>query len=246
MQMKFFDGLFPYEVVLLVLGVLLFLVLLLVFVVLVIRGKPYGKILMSFAIPIVMVGFPGIKSFEISESVVKIEKNTQALQQNPTDKNVRESLAKEVASVSARSLADPKASVTIARAQIALGDNTAAEANLKKALNAAPQLPAALELKKRIELDRNLVEFTSQVEQNPSNAAAKAKLENTVREAAPLKIANPETITNVARAQKVLGEQAKAQANVDRALTINPNLNSAIKLKRQFSIPGPTPGSGNR
>ncbi len=239
--MKFFDGLYPYEIVLLVLGVLLFLVLILAFVLLIMRGKPYGKILMSFAIPILMVGFPGVKSFEISESAIKIEKYTEALQENPTDKNLRESLEKEVAGVSARPFADPHASVTIARAQIALGDNTAAEAKIEKVLKEAPQLPAALELKKRIELDRNLAALTSQVEQNPIDAAAKAKLANTVSEVAHLKIANPETITNVARAQAALGDQAKAQANVDKALTINPNLAPAIQLKKQIKTITPRP-----
>lgn len=243
--MKLFDGLYPYEIVLLALGVLLFLVLILAFVLLVMRGKPYGKILMSFAIPILMVGFPSVKSFEISESVIKVEKYTRALQENPTDKNLRESLAREVASVSPRPLADPHVSVTIARAQIALGDNTAAETKIEKVLKDAPQLPAALELKKRIELDRNLAALASQVEQNPNDAAAKAKLADTVSEVSHLKIANPETITNVARAHAVLGDKAKAQANVDKALTINPNLAPAIQLKKKIKAVTVPPGPGN-
>ena len=244
--MKFFDGLYPYEIVLLVLGVLLFLVLILAFVLLLMRGKPYGKILMSFAIPILMVGFPGVKSFEISESAVKIEKYTRALQENPTDNNLRESLAKEVRSVSARPLADPHVSVTIARAQLALGDNTAAETNINKALEKAPQLPAAVDLKKRIELERNLAALTFQVEQNPNDVAAKAKLAKTVSEVTHLKIANPVTISNLARAQSVLGDQAKAQVNVDKALTINPNLAPAIQLKKQIKTVTVPPGPGNR
>jgi tetratricopeptide (TPR) repeat protein len=244
--LKFFDGLYPYEVVLLSLGVLLFMVLILAFLVLVMRGKPYGKILMSFAIPILMVGFPSVKSFEISESAVKIEKYTRALQEDPTDKNARASLEKEVKSVSDRPLNDPHVSVTIARAQIALGDNTAAEANVKKALKEAPQLPAALELKKRIELDRNLAALASQVEQNPNNAAAKAKLANTVSEFTHLKIANPMTISNIARSQAALGDKAKAQANVDKALKISPNLAPAIQLKKQIKAVTVPPGPGNQ
>lgn len=239
--MKFFDGLYPYEIVMLVLGVLLFLVLILAFVVLVMRGKPYGKLFAFFAIPVLMVGFPGVKSFEFSESVIKVEKYTRALQVNPTDKNLRESLAKEVASVSARPLVDPHVSVTIARAQIALGDNAAADGNVKKALKEAPQLPAALELKKRIELYRNLAALTSKVEQNPSDTAAKAKLATTVNEVAQLPMASPETMTNFARAQKVLGDRSKARVYVDKALTINPNLAPAIQLKKQIrtnTVPG--------
>jgi tetratricopeptide (TPR) repeat protein len=243
--MKFFDGLYPYEIVMLVLGVLLFLVLIIAFVVLVMRGKAYSKLFAFFVIPIVMVGFPGIKSLEISESVVKIDTYTRAIQENPTDNNLRESLEKEVASVSGRPLVDPHVSVTIARAQIALGDNAAADGNVKKALKEAPQLPAALELKKRIELDRNLAALVSQVEQNPNDVAAKAKLTNTVSEVGHLKIANPVTISNLARAQAVLGDKVKAQANVDKALSINPNLAPAIQLKKQIKTITVPPETGN-
>jgi hypothetical protein len=191
--MKFFDGLYPYEIVLLVLGVLLFLVLILAFVVLLTRKQPYGKLLIFFAIPIIMIGFPGVKSFEVSAGVVKIEKDTRALEENPTDKNLRVSLEKTVANLSARPIADPHASTTIARAQLAPGNGTAAEARLEKALKEASQLPSAIDLKRRIELDRKLPALTSQVEQNPDNAAAKTELTRTVREVDKFQIANPET-----------------------------------------------------
>lgn len=244
--MKFFDGLYPYEVVLLVLGVLLFLVLVLAFAVAVIRGKPYGKLFPFFILPILMIGFPGVKSIEISKSVVKIEKDTQELQQRPTDSKLRASLTKEVATLSARPVTDPQASVSIARAQFALGDTMAAKENLKKTLNVAPQMPAALELKERIELDRNLADLASQVEQNPRNDEARAQLAKTVVRVAPLKIANPETITNVARAQKVLGDHAEARANVDKALAIKPDLVPALRLKREIMTVRVLPVTGTQ
>jgi tetratricopeptide (TPR) repeat protein len=231
--MKFFDELYPYEIILLVLGVLLFLVLIVILVVVVMRGKPYGTLLMSFAIPIVMIGFPGINSIEISKDLIAIKRNTDALHQNPTDKKSRDTLTIQVARVSARPLA-PQDSVTLARAQLALGDNTAAEMRISNILKAAPQLHDALELKNRIELERNLIALASQVEQNPTDAAAKAKLAHTVKEVTPLNIANPKTIANVAHAQALLGEHAKAQANVDKALEINPNLTPAIQLRKQL------------
>jgi len=56
----------------------------------------------------------------------------------------------------------------------------------------------------------------------------------TVREVAPLKPASPETIANLARAQAVLGGQAQAKLNVDKALMIDPNSAPAIELKRRI------------
>jgi len=234
--MKFFDGLFPYEIILLVLGGLLFLVIIVAFVVLVIRGKPYGKLLMFFAIPIIMIGFPGVKSFEISASVIKIEKATRALEEDPTDKDLRASLEKEVTNVSSRPIGNPRVSTTIARAQVALGNDVAAEARIGKALKVAPKLSTALELKKRLDLDRNLADLTSKVEQNPGDTGAKTKLETTVKELDRFRIASPETVTNVARAHSVLGDQAKAKENLEKALTIKPNLAPAIRLNEQIKV----------
>jgi tetratricopeptide (TPR) repeat protein len=243
--MKFFDGLYPYEIVLLVLGVLLFLVLIIAFVVFLVRKQPYGKLLVFFAIPIIMIGFPGVKSFEISADAIKIEKEAQALEKDPTNNAVRASLEQTVANVSARPITDPHASTSIARAQLALGNDSAAETRIGRVLKEAPQLPAALELKKRIELDRRLSALTSQVEQNPNNAAAKAELAGAVRELDKFQIVNPKTMVNVAQAQKVLGDQNKALANVDKALKINPNLVPAIQLKSQLKISTVPPGSDN-
>jgi len=234
--MNFFDGLYPYEIIMLVLGVLLFLVLILAFVVLLTRGKSYGKLLLFFAIPIIMIGFPSIKSFEISTDSIKLVKDTMALEKDPTNNNLRASLEQTVAKVAARPIADPSVSTTIARAQLALGNDNAAEERIDKALKETPQLPAALELKKRIELDRKLSALTLQVEQNPDNATAKTELTRTVKEVDKFQIANPETLTTVARAQKLLGDETKAQENVDKALTINPNLAPALQLKRKLQI----------
>lgn len=238
--MQFFDGLYPYEIVMLALGVFLFLVLILAFVMLVMRGQPYGKLFMFFVLPIVMVGFPGVKSFEISRDLFKIEKYTRDLEKDPTDKSLRESLKQEVANVSDRPLADPRASTTIARAQLALGHEAAAVTRVEKALEKAPQLPAALELKKRIELNRDLSTLTSQVEQNPGDAGARTKLAATVGAVTQLPVASPKTMVTIARAQEVLGEQARARSYVDRALTIEPNLAPAIRLRGRIE-PNPVP-----
>lgn len=233
--MELLDGLYLYEVVLLALGVLLFLMLAVAFMTLVMRGRPYSKLLTFFAVPIIMVGFPGIKSFELSNSKLKIETHTRVLEQDPTNQTVRESLANEVADVSVRPFSQPNVLTTIAGAQIALGNNKEAEAKIEKALEQSPQHPAAVDLKKRIELDRNLAALTNRVEQDPHDAAAKAKLAATVREVVPLKTASPETISNLARAQAALGNQAQAKSNVEKALAIDPNFAPAIQLKKRIT-----------
>lgn len=242
--MALFNGLYLYEVVLLVLGVLFFLVLSVAFVGLLRQGQPFGKLLPFFGIPIVMIGFPSIKSFEFSDGVLKIEKDTRALQQDPTNRPLRDQLTNEVASISPRPTKDPGVLSTVARAQIALGNNMAAEANIQKALQASPQFAQALDVKKRLELDRRLTILASRLEQNSNDTAAKAELRQTVSEAAHLPVASPVTMANIAHAQMVIGEHVQAESNINRALTINPNLAAAKELKNRIKtvVVQPTPG----
>ena len=237
--MSALDGLYLYEIVLLVLGIVLFLVLTVAFLILITKRRSYSKLLAFFAIPIVMIGFPSIKSFEVSASVLKIEKETSALEEDPTDESVRASLEQEVASVSSRPITASQASVTIARAQIALGNDAAAKERVENTLKEDPHLPAAIDLKKRIELHEEVDSLTSQVEQDPGDTAARARLTSAVREAARLPIASPERMTNLARAQRVLGDSAKARENVERALRIDPNLRPAIQLQGQITTAVP-------
>lgn len=227
--MNLIPGLLPFEQVLLVMGVLFFLVLVAAFAVLISRGKPYGTLFPFFALPIVMVGYPGLKSIEFSRNVFKIETYTRELRENPTDNNKRASLARSVANVSSRPLADPQTSVTVADGQVALGETKAAEENLKKALTIDPELPAALNLKKRIDLDRNLAVLAALAEQKPDNADVKAKLSTTVGEIDNLKTANPQTLSNLARAYHALNNVALAQEIVEKVNKINQK-NVSIKL----------------
>jgi hypothetical protein len=83
--MSLFDGLYPYEVVLLILGALFFLLLAVLLVLLVVRGKPYTGMLAFFAIPIVMIGYSSIQEITFQDGAVTIQKTTAQLQAAPTD-----------------------------------------------------------------------------------------------------------------------------------------------------------------
>src|SRR5215510_13369899 len=98
--MTLFDGLYGYEIVMLVLGSVLFIALLTALVMLIARGRSFGKLLPFFALPIVMIGFPGLKSIEVSKDGLKLERVTRELLKNPTDKGLRDALRNQVASLS--------------------------------------------------------------------------------------------------------------------------------------------------
>ncbi len=229
--MSFFDGLHSYEILMLVAGCLLFLASLVLMVVSGSTGKPIGKLIPFFVVSIVMIGFPSYENIEISKNGVKLKKATEALLQNPTDPALRQETSNVVGKLADRPIQDPAVATTIARAQLALGDNDSAENRVNKILQAAPQNLEAVQLKARIELDRKLEQLTTQVERNPEDHAARIQLGGIVSETSRMPVASPKTLSNLARAQVVLGDKAQARDNVDKVLKIDPNSTPAIILK---------------
>lgn len=229
--MSLFDGLYPYEVVLLILGALFFLLLAVLLVLLVVRGKSYTGMLAFFAIPIVMIGYSSIQEITFQNGAVTIQKTTAQLQAAPTDGTVRSNLESQVASMASRPTTDPSALTSIAGAQFALGNRSAAETNLQKAMQTSPALPQAVALKQRMDTDSDLTTLTAQLAQHPNDDAAKQKLADTVAQAAPLKIANPGFLARLSIAHAALGDKARAKSFADTALKIKPDLAEATQLK---------------
>src|SRR5215471_3653244 len=141
--MNFFQGLYSYEVVMLILGVILFLVT----VILLIRGRK--GLAGYFVLAMAMVGYPSIRSIEYKDGAITIEKNTHELQQDPTNPQKRQALRQELAKIESRPAPDARTATIIARAQFA--NETAASANLQKALHADPRSTEALALKQKMD-----------------------------------------------------------------------------------------------
>jgi tetratricopeptide (TPR) repeat protein len=229
--MGFFDGLYPYEVILLVLGACFFVVLVVLLAVLVAKGRPYGKMAGFFVFPLIMMGFPGLKSVQFKDGVVSIERLTHDLQQNPADGAKRAELNQKLNELANRPAADPAAIASIGSAQFALGEHRAAEETLQKAIAKAPQLPQVQELKKRIDIDNSLKNLTAKVEQNPADHSAKLQLEKTVDEAARIHTASPELLANIAQAHEAAGNHSAAAVTADKVLKIAPHSLPAQRVR---------------
>ncbi len=201
---KLTDGLYPFEVVLLVLGVLLFLALLIAFLRNVFCDKPYGGLLVFFVIPIAMIGYSSIQSIQIGEGTVTIATKTAQLVKNPDDQQLRISLQTDVAKLSARPVSNAQTAATLAEAQFALGNDTEAQTNLQKAIKANPKLPAATQLQKKIQLTKNLNALTERAKSQPADTATKAELQNTITALQQVGVANPAAVKKMAEARIVL------------------------------------------
>ncbi len=210
--MAIFDGLYLYEVVLLICGVLMFFALLAGLLWMIFSNRNYKGLLIFFMLPIAMIGFPSITSIQLKDGAIEIDKQTTALQGNPQNTQARATLQAQVAKIEARPFKDPAIMSTLARAQFALGDENKAESNLITALAASPNASGAVELKNKIELTKNLKAQVAAVEAQPGDAKAREELRSTYMKLSQLPLANPKAIAMLSRAQAVLEKKATTQS----------------------------------
>jgi tetratricopeptide (TPR) repeat protein len=232
------QGLYPGEVVLLVLGVVLFLVLVVAFFYQLTHQRSLASLLGFFIIPIIMIGYPSITSIQYKDGVLSVEKSTDKILDNPTDSQSRQDLEKQVQQIASRSAGNPADALAVAKAQFALGHEEDAAQNLQRALSGKVALPEALALKAKMEVAQNLQRLATQVEQDPGNQAVRTELRKVVTTATQIKLANPNAITSLASAQSALGDHADALKTVDKAVAIDPKAASALKLRQTILTRG--------
>ena len=228
------DGLFVYEIVLAVLGSLLFLLLIPLLWRQVWQGRPYRGLLAFFLLPVGMIGFPGLESIKYEKGILTLARATSQLEQDPDDPDARQVVEQQVVEATNRPTTNPEAKIQIARAQFALGEHAVAEATVDQALQAQPASPAARDLKDRILFDRTLSELAVKVEQDPTDAPARQQLQAAVLEAVEQSVASPTMLVNIAAGAVALGRTEEAAVFNKRALTFNPNLQSAITLQQKL------------
>ena len=206
--MKFFDGLYNFEIVLLVGGSLLFLVALVGVIVAIIRGKSFVPLVILFVISVPMIGYPSVEAIEYKDGVLSIKKKVHELENDPNNQVLRASLQQDIAKVQERPSNQPETDATLAKAHFVLGNDDVAKAKLDAALQKDPHLPEAQDLKNKVQLSDRLQALTSQVEATPTDSAAKQQLEQTVSEVSRAKVANPQTLDTARKARMILASPA--------------------------------------
>jgi hypothetical protein len=136
--MSIFNGLYGYESIMLVLGVLLFLVLIFVLLRSVVKDQPWGKLVPFFFLPILMIGFPSIKKLSYDDGKIELEKVTHTLSDNPTDTATRRQAEAAIRAVQDRGQQDPGALVALAGAHWALGNYDSSQQLVSKAQSLSP------------------------------------------------------------------------------------------------------------
>ena len=148
--MNLFDGLRLYEIVLLILGALFFVVLVVMLIRSVAHGRSLKPLLLFFLISVLMMGFPAITKIKFDKDGVEIDKITKQLAANPSNAGLKRQLESLVQKVRPRASESQDGLVKIARAEAVLGDQEKAVKTLDQALTSNPQLEVAKDLKTRL------------------------------------------------------------------------------------------------
>jgi hypothetical protein len=152
--MKIFNGLTGGEIILLVLGIILFLALLFILIYMVLNKRNFKYLIGFFLVPVLMIGFSSIKKISYDNGVIDIEKETKQVNNNPNDKVARKILFENIENMESRASSDPSALVTISKARLSLGDTVKAHQSVNKAFKLKPDLVPARNLK--ISLDKRI------------------------------------------------------------------------------------------
>ncbi len=228
--MRLFDGLYLYEVVLLVLGTILFLVMLIQLV----KQHNYKAALPLFVLAALMIGYPSIKSVEYSDGKLKVDKYLRTVEENPDDLQARAGLQDAVKTVADRPSRTADTALMIAKAQYALGQEGAAENSLAKASELNPSDPKVKDFREKVEMVKRIDRLNMAVQSNPQDQSLKTQLAEQVATVTREPISNPVALTKVASAQVSLGNRDAALKNVDKAVRIDPKLSEAQRLRTQI------------
>lgn len=206
------DGLLLYEITLLVLGVILFLILSIGLLYYIIKKEQIAKLLFFFFIPIVMIGYPSITQITISNDKIELTKLQNQVLENPEDsvavrkmENLTEKLEKRATT--------PEDLVQVSTSNLLLGNNEKAAELADKALAKNNNSTEAIDIKKMATLQEsfrsNLVreeaaslrEETNLTTVSPNSEAAIA--ESPTLEATP-QIRNDTALVEVSQQTKAL------------------------------------------
>ncbi|MEW4922926.1 hypothetical protein [Algibacter sp. 2305UL17-15] len=132
---KLFENLFIYEIVLLFLGVLLFIILCGSLVYIIIKKEDIKKLLYFFTIPIIMIAYPSIQEVQIEKDKLAIIKYQDKVKNDPDNEEAKEKLA-EVTDKLEKRASTPADMAVISESYLLLEKPEKAVSFADKAINA--------------------------------------------------------------------------------------------------------------
>lgn len=213
----------PVEIAMLVGGILLLMVLLGLLVYCVMKGRSFKGLLVVFPLAVIMIGFPGIRSFKLLGAEVELKESYAAVQNDPDDPAAKARLTQalnKMESLITTNRATADTAESIALGNEALGKTDRAFVWAKAAVRKAPESSSAQTVLDRVKVKRLLPTDPAQ----PVPPPTRLNLSDAVSELNRHPNLAAESRLTLARAQLVLGRTNDAATNLHLALKQNTNL----------------------
>jgi tetratricopeptide (TPR) repeat protein len=249
------QGLYLYEVILMIAGGILFLALVFLLIWNSIKGKSITPLLPFFLIPIIMIGWSTIKSVSYDNGKIDIEKTADSLAKNPADTTLQIKLEKSVAAFdTTRATTDTVALNAISKAYYALGKYTDATRYNQKTLSINPNMQSAINLKTGIEkqvaikdnFNKSIARLTSCLATlNASKGAADPAVTRQIVDT--LKNLKHPTYTDaasslvIAKALAAVNKKEQSMQIVQKVLEADPQSQETLQVKQNIQAGKYTP-----
>jgi tetratricopeptide (TPR) repeat protein len=219
---KLFDGLYLHDIVLIVLGSILFFVVLFMLLYNTIKQRSIKSFLPFLLVPVIMIGYPGFQSMSFMGDILNIEKLKNQVAQDPTNETAKRELAELLDNVENRPIRSAETMIRLSRAYEVIGNIDRAEVYADAALAKDPLSDDAQQLRRKIDLQRD----TEILERDPGNTTAKDRIVENLSWIEHSQDRSVNTLVSVARAYQVLGDTTRASEVADSITIINPRMNS--------------------
>lgn len=217
---KFFGDMLPYEIIMAVMGVVIFLALVFLLVWMVMKKRSIVTLIPFFLISVVMVAFPTLSSVKVGDFIIDIREKTRLVQDNPTDKEAVQQLNEALVKLnnSSKLSNNSEALVAGANAEIALGEYGSASEKIEKAEKINPEANGLVRtkelIKEKVEIQENfkknieqLNSAISQLEASPADKAVKDRIAMHLSEIKVPDYVDPGELQTIARSYAIIGQR---------------------------------------
>ncbi len=165
---KLTDGLQLHEVVMFMLGGLLFMVLLFLIVLFALRKRQLKPLLLFFIIPVVMLGWPSIAKIQLNQEGLMLVNNLKELEKYPDNETLQNKVEQSIQVLEEKNVNAPDKLADIARAKYLLGKNKAALETISKIPEADKAVLGVADLQRTIHTTQDIERKLEKAKASPT------------------------------------------------------------------------------
>lgn len=172
-----FQDMLLWEIILLLLGILLFLTIMGGFIFLIKKDKLKTSYGAFFLFPIIMIAFPAIRYVNFMNGLFEFNTLTEKAEENPEDETIIKKLEEKINEESNSWIRNEEELLLLARANTILKHYEKAETQVEELLEKKPEDEEVKVIKARIEVAK----AQEQLEKDSSNLQARQKIETNIK-----------------------------------------------------------------